>query len=274
VCSISGSFLVIMSMIANWCDAVWGSLAPKHCAGSRQSPIDIVSEKATYDRRLTAFTFNNFSSKTALSKIENTGNTVKVTLASGVSVSGGGLSEQYEGVQFHLHWGNGSSVPGSEHTVNSKRYAMEVSVHTTDWAYDNTTGEPAAWKTLTSYLSKITEKGQSAPLSESLSLDDLLPGVDRTKYYRYLGSLTTPNCDEAVVWTVFKDPVKVSKDLIDLFAKTVRTGNSTSPHMVNVYRGIQPKQPVTHSSCPKTSASSGLLFFALALWMSSCFHKV
>ncbi|KAJ0001132.1 hypothetical protein NQD34_006152, partial [Periophthalmus magnuspinnatus] len=272
-------------------DAVWVTLAPKHCAGSRQSPIDIVSEKATYDRRLTAFTFNNFSSKTALSKIENTGNTVKVTLASGVSVSGGGLSEQYDGVQFHLHWGNGSSVPGSEHTVNSKRYAMELHIlhlkssHNGNItsavadssgavalgflieAYDNTTGEPAAWKTLTSYLSKITEKGQSAPLSESLSLDDLLPGVDRTKYYRYLGSLTTPNCDEAVVWTVFKDPVKVSKDLIDLFAKTVRTGNSTSPHMVNVYRGIQPKQPVTHSSCPKTSASSGLLFFALALWM-------
>ncbi len=47
-------------------------------------------------------------------------------------------------------------------------------------------------------------------------MDDLLPGVDRTKYYRYLGSLTTPNCDEGVIWTIFKDPIKVSQDLVSL----------------------------------------------------------
>lgn len=47
-----------------------------------------------------------------------------------------------------------------------------------------------------------------------MSMDDLLSGVDRTKYYRYLGSLTTPNCKEGVIWTIFKDPIKVSWDLV------------------------------------------------------------
>jgi len=47
-----------------------------------------------------------------------------------------------------------------------------------------------------------------------ITMNSLLEGVDRTKYYRYQGSLTTPNCNEAVIWTVFKDPIKVSQDLV------------------------------------------------------------
>lgn len=105
------------------------------------------------------------------------------------------------------------------------------------------TGSPASWKTLTSYLNDIKNAGKmfepviwsvfmkkknknlslflcsgdSVSLPSSLTLDSLLEGVDRTRYYRYLGSLTTPNCNEAVVWTVFKDPIKVSKDLVRVF---------------------------------------------------------
>lgn len=51
---------------------------------------------------------------------------VKVKLGSGITVSGGDLPETYDGLQFHLHWGSGSSVPGSEHTVNGVRHPMEV----------------------------------------------------------------------------------------------------------------------------------------------------
>jgi len=54
-------------------------------------------------------------------------------------------------------------------------------------------------------------------------MNDLLPGVDRTKYYRYMGSLTTPNCTEGVVWTIFKDPVKVSRDLVSLYTQNILT---------------------------------------------------
>ncbi|XP_018533856.1 carbonic anhydrase XVb [Lates calcarifer] len=286
-----------------WCyhlpscnDTTWPVISTKYCNGSRQSPIDIVSSSATADSNLTAFTFQNFGSTTAMTKIENTGKTIKVTFNSGVGVSGGGLSEAYDSLQFHLHWGNGSSVPGSEHTVDGKRYPMELHIvnlkssyngNTTlgiadstglaalgffiDVASGDTTGQPKSWNTLTSYLSNITESGQSVSIAPGISLDDLLTGVDRTKYFRYLGSLTTPACNEAVVWTVFKEPIKVSKNLIDLFSTTVHITNSSSPLMTNVFRNLQPAQAVTtqaqssSSSTSKTCYSLGLMALSLVL---------
>ena len=68
----------------------------------------------------------------------------------------------------------------------------------------------------------FVSSGQTFTLPSGISLDDLLAGVDRTKYYRYLGSLTTPACNEAVVWTVFKEPIKVSKDFVS-FSSSLRT---------------------------------------------------
>lgn len=58
--------------------------------------------------------------------------------------------------------------------------------------------------------------GDQVAITARITMDSLLEGVDRTKYYRYLGSLTTPPCNEAVVWTIFKDPIKVSQDLVSM----------------------------------------------------------
>lgn len=42
-----------------------------------------------------------------------------------VEVSGGGLRDVYSTLQLHFHWGTSQSS-GSEHTVDGKRYQMEV----------------------------------------------------------------------------------------------------------------------------------------------------
>ena len=47
-------------------------------------------------------------------------------------------------------------------------------------------------------------------------LVNLLP-TDKTNYYRYNGSLTTPTCNEAVTWTVFNDPVEISQAQVNFF---------------------------------------------------------
>lgn len=47
------------------------------------------------------------------------------------------------------------------------------------------------------------------------SLLDLLPKEEKLRnYFRYLGSLTTPTCDEKVVWTVFQEPIQLHREQV------------------------------------------------------------
>ena len=47
-------------------------------------------------------------------------------------------------------------------------------------------------------------------LQYAVPLSDLLPYSTRT-FYRYNGSLTTPGCNEDVIWTIFDTPIGVSE---------------------------------------------------------------
>lgn len=52
-------------------------------------------------------------------------------------------------------------------------------------------------------------------LASTFRLSTLLPRAGRLSgYYRYQGSLTTPDCSEAVVWTVFEEPVEIGREQV------------------------------------------------------------
>uniref|UniRef100_A0A8C6UGS0 Alpha-carbonic anhydrase domain-containing protein n=1 Tax=Neogobius melanostomus TaxID=47308 RepID=A0A8C6UGS0_9GOBI len=141
-----------VSEYCNHSPSHWHSLAGSHCAGQRQSPINIKTDSVE-NKNLGAFTFTHFNDKHAIKHIINTGHTGFVFWKR----VGGGVGHVYSVLQFHFHWANkDSGSTGSEHLLNNTRFPMEV----------NFTSE--------------------------VSLDDLLGDVNRDSFYRYMGALTTP----------------------------------------------------------------------------------
>jgi len=49
---------------------------------------------------------------------------------------------------------------------------------------------------------------------DSLTMQNLLPSNVKD-FFHYEGSYTTPNCKEAVVWTVFKEPITITSQQVD-----------------------------------------------------------
>ena len=189
----------------------WGGLRPEfaRCAnGSRQSPIDIRDgisvelEPVQFDYRATPF-----------SVIDN-GHTVQVDVRGGNAIQVRG--RRFELVQFHFH-------RPSEERVNGRQFEMSAHLVHRDpegrlavVALLLDRGAPApvvqqVWNNLP------LEKHEAAPGSGSIDLAQLLPKDSR--YYTYMGSLTTPPCTEGVLWIVMQQPVPVSPEQIDIFAR-------------------------------------------------------
>ncbi|XP_053197053.1 receptor-type tyrosine-protein phosphatase gamma-like [Scomber japonicus] len=250
----------------------WSSLNDSFCGNKkRQSPIDIVTSHVLTDHNLVNFTFLNFSSPHVFKTIENNGHTVKCNLVKNeVEVSGGGLSETYSTLQLHFHWGDTEHHPGSEHLIDGHRYPMEMHIvslkkgltveeakadpegiavlgffiNATD---DGDMSEP--WSNLTSYLMNKTGKDPAVNITDNISINDLIKNVDLTKFYRYMGSLTTPTCNEAVVWTVFQEPINIHKNLTQLFPMKTGLNNVFRPSQIRNGRQVfaSPATPLPHS---------------------------
>jgi len=48
-----------------------------------------------------------------------------------------------------------------------------------------------------------------------VNVSEFVSSALESSYYRYFGGLTTPGCQEIVVWTVFTKPIGISADQVN-----------------------------------------------------------
>ncbi len=189
----------------------WSSLKPEFAAcatGQRQSPIDI---RGGLSVDLEPVRFEYQSSRFAV--VDN-GHTVQVNLAQGNAIEVGG--KRYELLQFHFH-------RPSEERIDGRQFEMSLHlVHKNDQGQLAVVGLLFDKGQANAVLQQVwnnlpLEKNEEMQSGNAMELADLLPN-DR-RYFTYMGSLTTPPCSEGVKWIVMRQPVTLTKEQIDIFAR-------------------------------------------------------
>ncbi|KAJ8266731.1 hypothetical protein GJAV_G00134060 [Gymnothorax javanicus] len=225
----------------------WHTLFPS-CGGDRQSPINIVKSKAFLDPALAPLCFQGYH-KAHNVIVQNMGHSAHFTLPPTLRLSGGSLPGTYKALQFHLHWGTDAG-PGSEHTLDGERFPMEES------AEDNVHFDVVA-----EALGRVRYTGNSSRVRD-VRLGDIMPPEEELRgYYRYNGSMTTPGCQEAVVWTVFQKTIPVSRRQLIKVSRELEFW--TGKPMADIFRPVQQ----LNGRLVFRSAASSVLPSLAAVWL-------
>ncbi|XP_037078429.1 carbonic anhydrase 6-like [Pollicipes pollicipes] len=213
----------------------------KQCGGEQQSPIDISTAEA-HDWIVDPLRFEGFTTKSSSMRMKNNGYTVRVEMsfANGVKqrMYGGTLPGVYVFKQLHFHWGPNNTVGGSEHTIDGKRAPLEMHVVYVNEKYGTVSEAtkhpggiavlgvlfeifPVSSHPLVSFMTRFGRRLQRfdrpvVTVKKPLSIQSILPKA-LGNYYTYTGSLTTPGCQEGVIWIVFEEHFKISNRELEFF---------------------------------------------------------
>ncbi|KAL5067816.1 hypothetical protein RYX36_018703, partial [Vicia faba] len=200
----------------------WGELKKEWAAcknGRMQSPIDMSSNIVRVVPKLDELK-KNYKPQNAI--IRNRGHDIQLKW------QGDAGSININATEFFLrqmHWHS-----PSEHTINGQRYDMELhmvheslkingksKIAVVGLLYKIGGPDPLLTK-LSNYIETIedTKAGRGVGV---INPSEIKVGCE--KYYRYMGSLTIPPCDEGVIWTINKEIKSVSKTQLELLEEVV-----------------------------------------------------
>ncbi|CAM5112272.1 unnamed protein product [Eretmochelys imbricata] len=223
----------------SYADKAQWQLEYPYCGGQMQSPINIDTNSTIFSPELQPVVLAgcNLDPSEQLSLMNN-GHTVVLQLPGSLTIASG-YPQEHRAMQLHLHWGSPAG-PGSEHTVDGRRYDGEIHMVYYNPSYESikeAMRQPGGLAVLAAFLQvgpednvhyqplleqldEIQEEGKETAVA-GFNIEGLLP-TNLGHYYRYSGSLTTPPCYQTVNWTVFNQTVLLSKEQISLLETTLQ----------------------------------------------------
>ena len=246
---------------------------PQTCkSGRKQSPIDIFTENAIEVKHILPFVFHGYDTIPLDLEVKNKGHSLyfyKHVEGKSPSLTGGGLPEndEFEFWSGHFHWSTANDS-GAEHHIDpdpeqTARDKAPLELHLVHWnkAMGKNASEAIAknkWNSLAvlgikfdivkrdnlllapffDSLQHVKNENDKVNLATKLPLKAFLPrGTGR--FFRYNGSLTTPACQEVVIWTIFKDREHISSKQLEALRQTRR-----QTHRTQMNSNVRPVQPL------------------------------
>ncbi|XP_022222622.2 carbonic anhydrase 2-like [Drosophila obscura] len=236
-----------INAVIHWDYNLHGEDWPGIChTGWQQSPIKL-DVKTAVDHRLPRINLVNYNTKLRGPLIlVNNGHSANMEIHETLKnekpyISGGWLKGKYLADGVHFHWGS-SLFRGAEHWINNDRKDLEMHIVHRNSKYSDLSeavkhsdgvavlavlfhSEEFPVHTIkgidkiVAQLKAIRKFEAEANIAGSFSLSQLLENLDTGKFFTYKGSLTTPDCQEAVIWTVFAQTLAISKAALKKFWK-------------------------------------------------------
>ncbi|KAM6126607.1 receptor-type tyrosine-protein phosphatase gamma [Phoenicopterus ruber ruber] len=265
-------------------DPYWaysGTYGPEHwvtssekCGGSHQSPIDIVDRQARVGDEYQELQLDGFDNESSNKTwMKNTGKTVAILLKDDYFVSGAGLPGRFKAEKVEFHWGQSNGSAGSEHSINGKRFPVEMQIYFYNPDDFDSFGTAVLENRVVGAMAvffQVSQRDNPAldPIIHGLKgvvhheketfldpfvLRDLLP-TSLGSYYRYAGSLTTPPCSEIVEWIVFRKPVPISYHQLEAFYSIFTTEQQDHVKSVEYLRNnFRPQQNLNNRKVSKSA---------------------
>ncbi|XP_042655542.1 receptor-type tyrosine-protein phosphatase gamma [Tyto alba] len=265
-------------------DPYWaysGTYGPEHwvtssekCGGSHQSPIDIIDHQAHVGDEYQELQLDGFDNESSNKTwMKNTGKTVAILLKDDYFVSGAGLPGRFKAEKVEFHWGQSNGSAGSEHSINGKRFPVEMQIYFYNPDDFDSFGTAVLENRVVGAMAvffQVSQRDNSAldPIIHGLKgvvhheketfldpfvLRDLLP-TSLGSYYRYAGSLTTPPCSEIVEWIVFRKPVPISYHQLEAFYSIFTTEQQDHVKSVEYLRNnFRPQQSLNNRKVSKSA---------------------
>uniref|UniRef100_A0A672MLW2 protein-tyrosine-phosphatase n=1 Tax=Sinocyclocheilus grahami TaxID=75366 RepID=A0A672MLW2_SINGR len=197
----------------------WAAAFPE-CQERNQSPINIADQDTKVSMEYQELTLDGFDAESSnKTSMKNTGKTVAILLKDDYFVRGAGLPGRFKAEKVEFHWGQSNGSDGSEHSINGRRFPVEMQIfmyNSDDFDSLNTAiREKRVIAAMAVFFQVRTRSFRKQTFLEPFVLRDLLPSSIGS-YYRYIGSLTTPPCSKVVEWIVFSRPVFLSYKQVSL----------------------------------------------------------